>query len=159
MDEIEEFLRKAAARRNRPQQQRPPQQEIEFVNPAEVVQPQPVQPPQQTRRLQPTIESRHIDTTEFETRTADMGEHERMVDERTDARLHQKFDHKISDLSGASMEVSSAYDDQDETPYVDEESESKRPPALNIASMFRSPANIQQAIILNEILQRPVHRW
>ena len=168
MDEIEKFLRQAAARRGGGQQP-PPQPEIEFVEP-EYVEPQPVDPRSvqgnQGRQIQSQVASRQIQTSNFDQRAAQRGTRERQADDMMEAHLHEKFDHEISDLSGESSRVASAYqdkgatpytEDQDATPYVDDEAANQF--ARNLVRMFSSPASIQQAILMNEILQRPEHRW
>ena len=33
------------------------------------------------------------------------------------------------------------------------------PPAFDLGALFAQPANLRQAILMQEILQRPEHRW
>lgn len=64
-----------------------------------------------------------------------------------DEQLKAKFDHSVGTLSGIS--VSSA----ELVPVVEDT------PASRIAAMLASPDGVRQAIIMNEVLQRPVDRW
>lgn len=162
MDEIEKFLRQAAARRGGGQAQRPVQQpEIEYVEP-EFVEPQTGQ----GRHIQSSVSSRHVQASNYDQRAAQRGMRESQADDMMDAHLHEKFDHKISNLSGETSKVASHYedqgaspytDDQDATPYIDDDVASDF--VRDLVHMFRRPANIRQAIIMNEILQRPENRW
>jgi len=72
------------------------------------------------------------------------------ADENLEERVHEVFDHKLGQLSGTMSQSA-------------EESPVAIPPtakaAAGVAAMLADPANIRQAIVLTEILQRPEHRW
>jgi hypothetical protein len=68
-------------------------------------------------------------------------------DQQFDVQLKAKFDHTVGTLAGTA--VSSA-----ELTPVERET-----PASQIAAMLASPEGVRQAIVLNEILQRPTDRW
>jgi len=160
MDEIEQFLRQAAAkvakqnqppaqpppRQQPPQRQQRPAQDIQYVEP-EIIEAEPVRP-----RDLSSVSSRHVQTQGFDQRAAQRGTREQRADDLTDARLHQKFDHKVSELSGDSAQLASDYDDIDEQP-----ASTVAPTNIadQIVKMLCTPNSVQQAIILNEILRRP----
>ena len=66
------------------------------------------------------------------------------ADEKVEAHLHQKFDHQLSRIDDPDDEVGAA---------------AGAAFATRIAELFRNPQSIQQAFILNEILNRPEQRW
>jgi hypothetical protein len=70
------------------------------------------------------------------------------ADEKLDARIHSKFDHDLSKLDDA-------YKDEDGGDTTTEH----ETPALDVAGMLRDPRSISQAIILSEVLNRPLDRW
>ena len=160
MDEIEQFLRQAAAKvaqQNQPQQQPPPRQqpprqqqrpaqEILYVEP-EIVEAEPV------RSLDSSSDSSgQLQPHKFDQSGAQRGQRERMADDMMEAHLHEKFDHQIGELAGESTQVASDYQDADEVPTL---SDAPANIADQIVNMLSSPNGVQQAIILHEILRRP----
>jgi hypothetical protein len=79
--------------------------------------------------------------------TSQLGQRIVKEDQEFDVQLAAKFDHKVGTLT--SEEKSTA-----EAPPVPTE-----PPAAQIAAMLTNPEGVRQAIILHEILRRPVDRW
>jgi len=180
-DEIAEFLRRAAegrAAKARPAQARP------VAGPAAMGKPspssaRPVQarsaPPRsaQARReevpvaaeiVEPAIRpvggrveaavAKDLDTSEFRERTKRLGKEARQVSQETKKRLHEKFDHGVSHLAAQPAPVTEpAAAPAVLVPLI--------PPtgAAGFAAMLRDVDNVRQAIILNEILTRPVDRW
>jgi hypothetical protein len=68
-------------------------------------------------------------------------------DAQFDVQLKAKFDHTVGTLAGSpvsSTELAQAAPDT---------------PAAQIAAMLASPEGVRQAIVLNEILNRPTDRW
>jgi flagellar motility protein MotE (MotC chaperone) len=104
-------------------------------------------------KLRPQSVSEHVaghsgaSTQQFREEVADLGERVKQADEQFDRQLNQKFDHKLGTLGSRS----SASDQPVESVAAT--------PAANIAAMLASPAGVQQAIIINEILRRPTDRW
>lgn len=146
-DEIEQFLRQAAAKkRNKPQP------DIEFLQPAQPPQQQPLTPPP-TSGVSAHVEQ-YLDSDNFQERASHMGEQVGLADEKLEARLHETFDHalgQLQDTSHASQKEAA------------KEAAARKPaqPGMpgHLAEMLRSPRNVSQAIILSEILTRPEQRW
>jgi hypothetical protein len=69
-------------------------------------------------------------------------------DENFDIQLNAKFDHTVGTLA--------ALRPSDEPAALVLPSES---PVGQLAAMLSSPSGMRQAIVLNEILQRPIDRW
>lgn len=94
----------------------------------------------------------HLKRGAFAERASQMGEELSQTDERLEARLHQKFDHGLGSLSARRL-VREAEDLQqkgrDEAPSV----------ADGILELLSTPQGVQQAVILNEVLSRPIDRW
>jgi hypothetical protein len=86
-------------------------------------------------------------TQQFREEVADLGERVKQADEQFDRQLNQKFDHELGTLGSRS-----SASDQPAEPVA-------ATPAANIAAMLASPAGVQQAIVINEILRRPTDRW
>jgi len=87
---------------------------------------------------------RHLDTSDVSAHAAQLGAEVGQADEKVEAHLHQKFDHDLSRISDPEDEVGAA---------------AGAAFAARIVELFRSPQSIQQAFILNEIINRPEHRW
>ncbi len=150
-DELEKFLRQAAAKRQANQQpaqpQRPPMA-------AEVVEPEIV--------VYDDIEigedvadhvSHHMDTGQFSDRASHMAEQVGQADEKVEARLHEKFDHDIGTLKDTSEGAEEFSHDKDQSKPV----QPSMAPS-DILQFFRQPQNVRRAIIMSEILRRP-ERW
>jgi hypothetical protein len=94
----------------------------------------------------------YLSSDQFTTRAAQLGEEVGEADERMEARLHAKFDHQVGQLTKSSTD----------SPYTvgpSQESAQQRMPVVNLAELLRSPQGMLQAIVLNEILHPPQHRW
>ena len=150
-DELEKFLRQAAAKRQVKQQpaqpQRPPMA-------AEVVEPDIV--------VYDDIEigedvadhvSHHMDTGQFSERASHMAEQVAQAGDKIEAHVHEKFDHQIGTLKDTSVGAAEFSHDKDESKPV-------RPSMApsDILQLFRQPQNVRRAIIMSEILRRP-ERW
>lgn len=154
MDDIEKFLRNAAARRKQqqPQQPAPPvqQQPMRPQRPAEVqyVEPEIVEPEILSGDSVAEHVSQHIANTSFAERAFHLGEEVGLADEHLEERLEGTFDHAVGSLQDTSVGVQG-----DEA----KATRTNRPPVQpgDIAQLLASPQNIRQAIILNEILRRP----
>jgi hypothetical protein len=86
----------------------------------------------------------HLDTSDVTARAAQLGAEVGLADEKVEARLHQRFDHDVSRISDPEDKAGAA---------------AGAAFAARIAELFRSPQSIQQAFILNEIINRPEQRW
>ena len=90
--------------------------------------------------------ARTVDTSDITQHATHLGDEVAQSDDRLEARLHQKFDHELGGIS------ENAYDEKVVDPTA-------RGAAGEIAEMFRDARSTRQAILLNEILTRPVDRW
>jgi hypothetical protein len=89
---------------------------------------------------------------DFVRRASQLGEDLSQTDERLEARLHEKFDHGLGSLA-ARREAREAAD------LVEAGIAGTPTTAENLLEMLSTPAGVQQAIIMNEILNRPADRW
>jgi hypothetical protein len=166
--DIEEFLRRAAARRQQRQGQ-PPQQagqaapqgfapqqpQIQIIEPtveAEVIEAEPVHESVSQHVTQ------YLASDEFGQRTSHLGEHVGQADDQMKSHLSQVFEHRVGDLGATTspVQMEAVGTVGDEAPSV-HRSVNRR--ADEISAMFRSPRSLRQAIILSEIMNRPVDRW
>lgn len=76
-----------------------------------------------------------------------LGQEVALADDRMDARLHKAFDHNVGQLS-------SRQETTDALPAA-----SARSLADDVRQALRSQTSVRNAVVLNEILQRPEHRW
>ena len=130
------------APRQRPQLPRnaPVRQHPELVD-AEIVEAEPVRLDARSR-IAPTIDSIvHDPLLERDQQT-------RGAEDRTDARIHERFDQQTSQIGEYTY---------NET--FDVKTQASESSAGRVASMFRDAQNTRQAILLKEILTRPVDRW
>jgi hypothetical protein len=81
--------------------------------------------------------------------TAQLGQRIVTEDEQFDLKLKAKFDHAVGTLAASGLQSA-----------AEPAASAERPtPAGQIAAMLASPEGVRQAIVLNEILRRPVDRW
>lgn len=177
-DEIAEFLRRAAQRRaqqaaQQANQQKPvappavPQRPVAQLRPitqlrpsdtvvdAQIVDAQPVGPRQLRSSNVDAYVERHLNTQAFAERAERMADATEEADDRMDAHIHERFDHRlgqIGDSSQASMN-SVVYKPDDEI--------SARVvvnhPMLNLLTNIES---IRSAMVVSEILlRRPEENW
>jgi hypothetical protein len=105
--------------------------------------PQPASPPRSKSVAKRTGASRH----DFNQEVADLGSRVKQADAQFDRQLQQKFDHTIGSLTTRP------------TGTVQPAADAPLPAAAQIAAMLASPDGVRQAVILNEILNRPTDRW
>jgi hypothetical protein len=98
---------------------------------------------------------KHLDSSKFQRRSQQMGGEVAQADEKFEQRLQGAFDHKLGSLSTSAGAASS--DVIQPAGLIP----GGAPVALpaDIAALFATPESLRQAIIINEVLQRPVHRW
>lgn len=125
----------------RPSPQRPaaPRKPAEVLD-AEVVDAAPVR----RRAAVAQHVEKHLDTSDLTTSATRLGAEVGQADEKVEAHLHEKFDHQLSRIDDPDDEVGAA---------------AGAAFATRITELFRNPQSIQQAFILNEILNRPELRW
>jgi hypothetical protein len=156
-DEIEQFMRRAANRRNVPGTQ-------------------PVAAPTPTPAAAPPVGAlvsaeqpvggqveehvkKYLDAQDFSRRSQELGEEVAQVDRDVGQHLHEVFDHQVSRLEVVPGEVAAP-------PVVAEPSDlAEALPAIpatfatGLLDLVSSPDSLRQAIILNEIIHRPEERW
>jgi len=185
-DEVEEFLRRVAqlraqaeaqARAQQQQQQRPPIQQQQQRSPFQPQQPPPPRtvPP---ARLAPAREDvvylepvevevvdaelaelgddvgRHVaqhlrGDQEIAEHTRQLGAEVDQADDKLESRLHSVFDHQLGQLKKTATDTAA-------TAHV------RGLPDVSlgeIRGLLRSPGSIRDAIVMAEILHRPVERW
>ncbi|HTN76283.1 MAG TPA: hypothetical protein VL096_13590 [Pirellulaceae bacterium] len=158
-DEIEDFIRRAAERRKKqnkagnkpaarpaapPKKQRTP---LPSVVEAEIVEPP-------LRENISSYVASHLGSQALTEHASHLGEETALADDRLEARLHQKFDHKLGRLTRSTLDDSAQHSTASAPP---SQSIPNTPEA--IAEMFRSPLQIRNAFILSEIFARPEHLW
>lgn len=163
-DEIGEFLRRAAERRGaapaqparRPAPAQPPVRETRPARETRPVRKTPaprIDEPVEVELVEvPSTPSRSAFVpTQGATETARLaterlGRDIDQADERMAEHLHQVFDHQVGTLQRGRIQLQV----QEPLPQTT---------AAGLASMVADPVRLRQAILLNEILERPVHRW
>lgn len=157
-DEIDEFMRRAAQARSKEVAKpvRRPQMRPAVEKPvqAEVVADVPV-----GGQINKQVE-KFLDTQEFSQRSTQLGGEVAQADKSIDQHLHQVFDHKVSKLESVPGEAATA-------PVVAVPIELTEQSLIDIPATFATgltdlladPDSVRQAIVFNEILNRPVERW
>jgi hypothetical protein len=176
-NQVEEFLRRAGAQQpnqppQQPRRQAPPVQEIEVLldddavaerRPARVPLRQSDTKPAAAARQQaprrPVTSQKRKTLAERATeraaaraerlskQTSQLGRRVIAEDQEFDTQLKAKFDHSVGTLAGQTVASSELVPVETSTP------------AEQIAAMLANPDGVRQAIVLNEILRRPIDRW
>jgi len=155
-DEIGEFLRRAAARR----QGAPPQQQPQAVR--RPLQEQPVE----AVLLEPSSASHRPDVAEHVAHDIDtrkFSEREKQARrraaeaERKAKQRSRKFEHEVSHLPGGSGAARSEHGKK-EPPKLSQ-ADAGAGLAAGLPALLRNTHSLRQAIVINEILQRPEDRW
>jgi hypothetical protein len=162
VNEIEDFLKKAAQKReaNKPRpveaQPAPPRriERIEQPVKAEVIADAPV-----GGKVEEHVK-KYLDSEDFDRRESQLGGEVAQADKQIDQRLHQVFDHQVSQLSGKPGETAIA-------PVAIETAEVAAASYLAIPDTFATGLtdlladadSVRQAIVLSEIFRRPEERW
>ena len=79
-----------------------------------------------------------------------LGEKIAQADDRVEARLHEKFDHRLGKLSRR---------ESGSEPTTKEPESTELSPAERARALLSSPQGVRDAVILNEIFSRPSDRW
>jgi len=119
----------------------PPLRRSEFAGPTETV-----DPPRGTEVVEHV--RKYLNTAEFQRRADHLADEVSQADEKMDEHLHDVFDHRLGQFAQSSADTS---------PGVAAESSSTAVSAL--VALLASPQGLRQAIVINEILQRPEQRW
>jgi hypothetical protein len=168
-DEIAEFLRRAAQRRaeQMQQQQRAAQQQYASPPPApplrpvapvvveaEIVDDDDLTPVRSPLSKVAQHVAKHLDTREFAQRAERLADTTEQTDERMESHLHQAFDHRLGNISAGTQSITAAA-----TPAADDEVRARVAQSHPLLSMLRQPQSVRNAIIISELLQRPMHNW
>lgn len=157
MSDLNDFMRRMQQAQQPPPQAFPPQP----LPPRRLVGGEPIEveildePP--TGRGVAAHVQQAINTRSIEERTSHLAEGVRSADEQMEARLHQKFDHKVGHLGGGAEDYSVTTSGMDSGPT----GRAAAPPAATaeeIAAMLRDPASIRKMIVLNEIMKPAFER-
>lgn len=157
-DEIGEFLRRAAERRQRGQ----PAQAQAVPRPAQptrrLVPQQPleavlVEEPPPHVELSQQIE-RDLDTRKFAERARQLERRAAQIRRKAEQHAHQVFDHAVGHLTD-----SPAAPGETGAPPVALGDQVGPGLAAGLPALLASPVGLRQAVVLAEILQRPEHRW
>lgn len=163
--DIEEFLRMAAARKkqqaaqqapqNQAPQSQPPQQQTNQSRPRPAQQnrqPDPdifiieEEPPAQISRLQSSIRT-SVSTDDIAEHTSHLGDGVNQRHDITESRVQEKFDHNLGQLKKQDITEPST---------VDHGTGVENPPDITMMlNLIRNPNSLKQAIILKEIFDRP----
>lgn len=161
LDDVQEFLRRAAEQRQRPpqqkekdqrKQQRPLQQQPKKSpqqqgSRKQKSQPRPleaevVQEPMRERSVSAHVQ-KHLDPQEFKNRSEQLSS-VASAPSQIDSHLHQVFDHQVGRLTRG---IEADDDPAREGP------QAGLPPSAAIATLFANPESFRQAFILSEILR------
>jgi len=91
----------------------------------------------------------------FDRETTDLGSEVAQADEKMEEHLRQAFEHRLGRLGtmgGVTASVQPA-------PAPETPSAAPAGIAAELAAMLRTPASMRQAVVISEVLTRPVHRW
>ncbi|QDU53980.1 hypothetical protein [Aeoliella mucimassa] len=129
----------------------PPQQ----AQPKPLFPPVPSTPPRQGIERGESVAEHvavHLNEDQFRERATHLGEDVAQSDERLEAHLHQTFDHGLGSLAARRK----VREQEDAAKRTAEEAPNL---AETLLGMLSSPAGVQQAVILNEVLRRPDDRF
>ena len=171
--DIEEFLRRAAQRRAKQQQPAQPPIKPPQGPPTQMRRPQPAPPrPVQITQAEvideveivephvlsgTTVEAHvedHMRAGVFDERLSRLGEDVDRSDDRMEAHLHEVFEHELGTLGARTAKAADSSLDDDSPGQ-------KRKPVkpTNYLELLQNPTSVRHAIILSEILARPLDRW
>lgn len=133
IDPFEEPVRRRPPRRQ-------PEPEIELILENEAPATTPLQPASARQR----VELRHLPESQLAEQAAHLGGQVALSDDRLEARLHEKFDHRLGKLDQRS--------EAQPEPTAGEESLTG---AARIKALLVRPGGVREAVVLSEILRRP----
>lgn len=158
--EIEQFLKRANERREQKSRRAAPQKESTPVPPQRQFDQSAaveIEPIERTDfdSVSSSVE-RHLGLRSFEKRDEILGEDIDQADEEMELHLQQAFGHRVGtfDTSTSRDSESSQRDNLRPSPTDDHPAT-----ALALAGLLVNQASLRQAVLLKEILERPVDRW
>jgi uncharacterized protein YdbL (DUF1318 family) len=96
----------------------------------------------------------YLDASEFQRRSASLADDIAEAEEKRTERRQEVFGHAVGQLGAEAAPAVAAQD-----LIMTETAADVPPPAFDLGALFAQPANLRQAILMQEILQRPEHRW
>ena len=103
------------------------------------------------------LDSRHLDTTEFGTRADQMTDDLKRGDAEREQHFQQTFSHKLGRLTDTSVAGAKAI--APDAPTTSTVPAAPVPLSDWLPLPTTKPEDLRRAFMLNEILQRPEHRW
>ena len=97
----------------------------------------------------------HLDTSRFEERAGRLSHLQQKVNQDIGERVHSAFDHRVGTLA----EQSGTRTDAQGAAMTTDDSATGPNSVVQIVAMLRDPQSMRNAIILQEILSPPTHRW
>ena len=162
--EIEEFLKRASQKRQeRTRRKQPAKVVVKSVPPAlstpsrRLVQSGADQQGFEVSQRGSVAEhvQQHLDTRQFADRAAHLADEDiAKSDDVREAHRKQVFDHKLGRLADTSTAAAPA-----PTVAANPTDAEVAAAAVGLATLLSNPQNLKHAIVLNEILTRPEHRW
>ncbi len=101
---------------------------------------------------------KYLDEKEFDQRASKLGGEVAAADTKIEQHLKQVFGHGISKLAAKPGETAAPPTPQ-LTAFFQDELPALPAAGAGLAAMLNNIDNLRQAIVLNEILQRPSDRW
>jgi hypothetical protein len=102
--------------------------------------------------------NKYLDEKEFTQRANKMGGDVAAADSKIEQHLKEKFGHGISQLASKPGETAAAPISAS-TGFFEDEVPVMAAAGTGLAVLLNNVDNLRQAIVLNEILQRPIDRW
>jgi hypothetical protein len=160
-DEIEEFLARVVEARKAKDPSAGPRKQRRSATPvrpprpidAQVVEAKPV------GGSVDAFVKQHLDSSQITQRAAHMGEGVAQADQKFDKRLQQTFEHRLGSLENSVAAQSSPSGDVSAATVATAYLPSSLTPASALAALLSNPEAVRNAILMQEILQRPEQRW
>jgi hypothetical protein len=149
--EIEQFLQEAAQRKREKVRRQPSKSPAGRVAQQQVSTDIEVLEPPTGEAIADSVK-RHLDTREFAVRASNLTEDIKRADIEREQHMKETFDRRIGNLADTSHT-------QPESPVVSATDKQGNMTASVVGNMLTKPESLRQAIVLNEILARPVDRW
>jgi hypothetical protein len=156
-NEIEEFLRRAregnpaeAATPRRPAVRRPPVTPLSMGKGARPIQSEAVDAGTVGGGVDEHVKE-FIDTSDFKRRSSSLAD--------DIAESNQKMNEHLKDVFGHQLGGLSKRDESSAAPEPVPLDVAAASAGLDLVALLAQPANLRQAVLLQEILQRPEHRW
>jgi hypothetical protein len=100
--------------------------------------------------------AQHLDTTGMRQRTAQLGSEVLEETQKLQSEVREKFTHKLGRLAATAQPAAPP---SAASPPAPARPAMTPPRVQEITQLLRNPSSVRQAVIINEILARPEHRW